>query len=293
MSPCLLLLLAAQADRPAGSPARSELEQKTELWHTRRLERLTADDGWLTLVGLFWIDGPTATFGSDPKSNFVLPSLPPQLGTFEKKGEDYLFHPAPGVSIMKGGVPFPGGVLQPDAGGPQEVLVSNTVSFHLIRRAERVGVRVRDSQAPARKSFVGISRFPVSERYVVKARLVAWPSPKKISIPTVLGTVEPMDSPGTLVFTFEGKEHSLIPVQEDDGSLFVIFADATSGAETYGAGRFVYTPPPKDGEVLLDFNRAFNPPCAFTSFATCPLPPKGNRLPVRIEAGEKSYQGKH
>jgi len=161
----------------------------------------------------------------------------------------------------------------------------------VIKRGDRIGVRVRDPKSPVRTGFKGLEYFAADPAYKVTAEFVPYEKPRKMPVPTVIGTVEEMDAPGRVRFVIAGKELWLDPVVEDpkEPSLFFIFKDETSGRETYPAGRFLYADMPKDGKVVLDFNKAYNPPCAFTPYATCPLPPKRNALPVRIEAGEKKY----
>jgi uncharacterized protein (DUF1684 family) len=157
----------------------------------------------------------------------------------------------------------------------------------VIQRGDRYGIRLKDKNSRFRREFTGLHYFPVREQYRLTARFV--PDARKIPIPNILGQTESVSSPGYVEFTLDGRKLRLTPVEESPGSLFFIFRDLTSGKETYGSGRFLDTDMPKNGQVVLDFNKAYNPPCAFTPFATCPLPPKENRLPVRIEAGEMKY----
>ena len=170
-----------------------------------------------------------------------------------------------------------------------EQVTIGPLTLFVIERGGRHAIRLRDRNSQFRREFTGLHYFPISEPYRVTAKWVA--EPRKIPILNVIGQTEPMDSPGYSVFTLGGHEYKLYPVLEepDAKELFYIFRDLTSAKETYGAGRFLYSEMPKDGRVVLDFNKAYNPPCAFTPYATCPLPPKENRLPVRIEAGELKY----
>jgi len=158
----------------------------------------------------------------------------------------------------------------------------------VIERGGRYGIRLKDRESALLKEFGGLRWFPVREDYRVEARFVPHASPMKIAVPNILGQVEELPSPGYAAFTIGGREVRLDPVLEEPGAteLFFIFRDQTTGKQTYPAGRFLYAPMPKDGRVTLDFNKAYSPPCAFTPYATCPLPPKQNRLSVRIEAGE-------
>jgi hypothetical protein len=268
-------------------PTKDALEAETQAWHERRLRSLTSDDGWLTLVGLHWLEeGESAAGSAEGLAVQLAAGAPAKLGTFTRRGAEVSFSPSPEAKVTLRGEPFRGGALKTDAGGAPDVLEVGTLRMHVIVRGARVGLRVKDREAPARKAFHGIERYPVSGEWRVTARFEPAKAERKIAVPTVLGTVEEMVSPGTAVFQLKGKEYRLTPVLED-GQLFFIFADQTNKTETYGAGRFLYAALPKDGAVVLDFNRAYNPPCAFSPFATCPLPPKENRLAVRIEAGEK------
>ncbi len=185
--------------------------------------------------------------------------------------------------------------LASDLTSEPTVLQSGSLSFYLIERVGKLGVRVRDSENPHRKNFTGLQYFPIDDSWVVDARFEPYSPHKKVPIINILGMQEDMDAPGALVFTHDGKEYRLDALLEDpaDKELFIMFADGTSGKETYGAGRFMYVPlPSKDSVVRLNFNKAYNPPCAFNMFATCPLPPPQNKMmSVRVEAGEKTYAG--
>ncbi len=180
-------------------------------------------------------------------------------------------------------------LVSDEKGKPTEIRVGSQM-FYLIRREDRFGIRLKDNQSKARLAFKGLNWFPVDESYRVPAHLEAFPEPKELMVPNVLGGHFKMKSPGRLRFALHGKEYSLQPVLNDDGSLFIIFRDATNSNETYSAGRFLDADKPVDGQTTLDFNKATNPPCAFTPYATCPLPPDGNDLPVAIKAGEKRYE---
>jgi uncharacterized protein (DUF1684 family) len=181
--------------------------------------------------------------------------------------------------------------LQTDQSGEPTILQHGSLSFYVIQRNERLGVRVKDADAAALKSFHGLESFPFSESWRVAARFEPSSPPRHISVPNVLGNVTSEESPGALAFEYSGKTYRLDAVREaGTEDYFIIFGDATNGHETYGGGRFLYASPPKDGQTVLDFNKAYNPPCVFTPYATCPLPPPQNRLSIRIEAGEKSYR---
>ena len=286
-----MLLPSLLALSLSATPPPEDVAAATRAWERQRLERLQAEDGWLTLVGLGWLKQGVNTAGSDGKAMVAFPEgAPANVGTFTRSGMAVSFQPAPGVAVAKGGKPFAGGAVQTDQEGVAEpdVLQLGRLRFQLIVRGDRVGVRIKDPEARSRKEFKGIPTYPPSSRWRVVARWEPSNPPTEIAVPNVLGEVERSPSPGTAVFTIGGKEYRLTPVLEGDSpELFFIFGDETNRTETYGAGRFLYAEPAKDGKVILDFNRAYNPPCAFSAFATCPLPPKPNRLALRVDAGEK------
>nr|WP_233261909.1 DUF1684 domain-containing protein [Vitiosangium sp. GDMCC 1.1324] len=278
----------AETKPPETKP--SDLETETRAWHQKRIANLTSDDGWLSLVGLHWLKEGDNRFGSGPDNDLIFPAgTPEHIGTLTDKGGKVTLSVQPGVTLTRGGQPFTGGELG-ESESDKDVLTLGTLRFYIIRRGERLGVRVKDSEAQARKQFHGIPTWPVSTAWRIEGRFEPATTPQKLSVPTVLGTVEDMTSPGTIHFTLNGQEYRLDPVQEPgENQLFIIFGDLTNRTDSYGAGRFLYTDLPKDGKVVLDFNRAYNPPCAFSPYATCPLPPPQNRLKLRVEAGEKRY----
>lgn len=265
--------------------------QATDAWHADREAHLAAADGWLTLIGRDWLEAGANTLGSAPGSTVLLPdwAAPAKAGVFLLEGGTVRFTPLPGSGLLLNGKPAVEKVLVADADGPPDLLQAGRVRFYLIRRGERFAVRLKDPENPARKAFRGVPRYPVDPAWRVVAEFVAYPSPQIRHIPTVVGTTEAMKAPGLLRFKVAGRELTLEPLVEDDAhpELFLIFKDATSAHGTYPAGRFLYADMPKDGKVILDFNRAINPPCAFTLFATCPLPPKQNHLGIAVVAGEK------
>jgi uncharacterized protein (DUF1684 family) len=270
----------------------ADLEAQTQQWHRRRLERLQAEDGWLTLVNLHWLEEGETVAGSEEDAALRLPpSAPRKLGTFSRRGQEVRFTPAPGVEITSRGKTFRGGALRTDAAGDPDVLRHGTLQFLAIVRGNRVAIRVRDSAAETRRNFHGIARFPVRPEWRKDARFERAQPGRKVSVPNVLGEVEDVPLAGIATFTHDGKEHRLEATWEDE-KLFFVFGDLTNRKETYGAGRFLYADAPVDGRVIVDFNRAYNPPCAFTPYATCPLPPPENKLPLRVEAGELRY-GEH
>lgn len=266
----LVLLLVAL-------PLAGALTYQSEIaeWRQKREASLRRDGGWLTVAGLFWLHEGSNTVGSAAKNDVTLPAGPSQAGVFELRN---------GKVIAK--VNGAAREIRPDT---DDVVNIDRLHLYIIKRSDRIGIRLKDPQSQFLRDFRGIDYYPPREDYRVTAQFFA--DPKKIPITNILGQTEPEDSPGYVVFRLHDQEFRLRPVFDDPGSkdLFFIFKDQTAGKETYGAGRFLDTEPARDGKVVLDFNKAYNPPCAFTPYATCPLPPQENRLAVRIEAGEKKY----
>jgi uncharacterized protein len=268
-----------------------------EQWRAQRVTNLTSEKGWLTLVGLYWLKPGENTFGRAPSNRVRLDhaQLAATAGTFIVNDGSVTFNAKPEGRITHDSKPITSIAMIPDTEGDPTILASGTLRFFVIERAGRLGVRIRDVDHPARKHFQGLEYFPESKQWIVDARFEPYPADKRIPILNILGMTDQMVTPGAVVFTKEGREFRLDTILEapDDDELFVMFADATSARETYGAGRFLYIPLPRNGRATLDFNRAYNPPCAFNEFATCPLPPAQNRLPIRVDAGEKKYRGAH
>ena len=246
-------------------------------WRADYEADLKAPNGWLSVAGLFWLHTGDNIVGSDPQSDVVLPAGAPKHA---------------GVMKLAGGkVTFENRQLKSDAVGKPDVVKIGDLAMTIIERADKIGVRLKDPNAETRRDFTGCKWFPADDAWRVRAKWVAYAKPKKIAITNILGMTDLEDSPGYAEFSLKGQRMRLEPVSQD-GGLFFTFKDATSGKTTYGAGRFLDTGLPKSGELELDFNKAYNPPCAFTAYATCPLPPKQNVLTAAIEAGEKKY-GKH
>jgi uncharacterized protein len=263
-------------------------------WRDERESRLKADGGWLSVAGLAWLKPGENRFGTDKASAIVLPagSGPANAGSFELKAGETTVKLAPGTVATMAGLPLAGhAVLRPDSADAVEL---GAVSLQVIERGGRFGIRLKDKNAAARRDFTGCRWYEIREDYRIEARWVAHPEPKPLKVPNILGQTESMPSPGYAEFSVGGKPVRLDGVLETAQStqLWFILRDQTSGKETYPAGRFLYSELPKAGKVTLDFNKSYNPPCAFTAYATCPLPPPQNWMPVRIEAGELDY-GKH
>jgi uncharacterized protein (DUF1684 family) len=276
-------LIAAPLEYPA----------EIERWRRRRAERLTAEDGWLSLTGLFWLSEGENPVGADPSSAITLPAEhgPPRAGAIRLESGRAFFEPAAGEGVRIDGAPA--GVpriLRSDLEPEPTTVEIGPIRLQLLERGGRLAVRVRDRENPARRTLRPIPFFPVSAEWRVEARFEPATPPRRIPLPSVVGTVELETCPGALVFSAAGRELRVDPVLErGETDWWIVFGDETNGTETYRGGRFVYAPPPVGGRTILDFNKAYNPPCVFTPYSTCPLPPPQNRLPIRVEAGERAY----
>jgi hypothetical protein len=256
-----------------------------------RVRELTAPGGWLAVAGLFWLHEGHNTAGSDQTNQIRLPARAPgQLGAFELKNGTVRFVAHSGVTVKASTAAVREYVFDPEK-GEKSAIVSSGLRMFIIRRGERYAVRLIDPETAARKEFKGLEYFPLRSEYRVDATFVMYDTMKDVPVPNILGMMVPMESPGYVVFSLNGHQYRLEPVYETrkHEDLFFIFKDLTSLHDTYPAGRFLHAPLPSNGRVAIDFNKAYNPPCAFTAFATCPLPTKDNQLQIRIEAGELRY----
>jgi uncharacterized protein (DUF1684 family) len=263
-----------------------------EKWRSEQEADLKKETGWLTVAGLFWLKEGTNTVGAGEDFDVRLTNnfKGGKFGEIDLKNGVANLKVADGVESKGDGKSITTNIqlVSDEKGKPTEIRTGSQ-TFYLIKREERFGIRLKDSQSKARLEFKGQHWFPIDESYKIIARFEPFPEPKEIMVPNVLGGKFKMKSPGTLKYTLKGKECSLQPVEEEDGKLFIIFGDKSNLSETYKSGRFLYADKPVNGEAVLDFNKAENPPCAFTPYATCPLPPPGNSLEVEIKAGEKRY----
>ncbi len=276
---------------PKGTP---EYIAEIEQWHQKRIERLKNENGWLTLVGLHWLKEGENSFGSDKNNDIVFPENAPQnIGKIVLKDSVITLYVNEGVNVTTEGNVVKEIKLEEDLTGNPTVLDVGSFRWYIIKRGDRYGIRLRDTEASILKEFKGINIYPINEDWRIEAAFIPYDPPKPILIPNILGTTEEDKSPGALSFTKDGKSYKLDAIESRNG-FFIIFADETSGKETYGAGRFLYTDKPDtNNNVILDFNIAYNPPCVFTKYATCPLPPKQNYLHLKITAGEKMWGEKH
>jgi uncharacterized protein len=289
----ILTIAALTACTPKKSLTPEELKSyQTEIdsWHKERLEEVTSDHGWLNLIGLYWLEPGINTFGSAPENKVIFPegTIASKAGYYRVNQQDITFQPMD-APIAINGQPITTETTIPFDSLRGTIFTSGTLEWHIIKRETRLGLRVRDLNSAAVKAFNGIDRYPIDPNYRIEATFEPADSTRTIDITNVIGQTTPQSSPGTLVFTLHGQEHRLDALEEGD-ELFIIFGDETSGKDTYGGGRFVYTEKPNaQNKVYLDFNKAHNPPCVFTTYATCPLPPAQNILKVAVEAGEKNY----
>lgn len=288
----LLILLTNCSNNHLPEKGSKSYIASIKTWHKKRIENLKKENGWLNLVGLYWLNKGKNKFGTDRDNDIVFPSgkAPAHIGIFTLSDSIVTVKINKGINVLYNGKPVKEMVMKNDLQDSTTVLSYGSLRWFIIKRTPRYGVRLRDLKAPLLKNFKGIKTFPINENWRVTAKFQPYNPPKVIAVPTVIGTIEKDISPGALVFKLKGKKFKLDPVIEGN-HLFIVFADKTSGNETYGGGRFLYiNKPDSTGKTIIDFNKAYNPPCNFTRFATCPLPPKQNYLAIKITAGEMKYE---
>ena len=279
----MLVLVAATAVAPVKEASMIEKAR------AERVSKLRAEDGWLTLVGLSWLSQGQETIGRAADNTIVVksPNAGEHMGTLVLEGKSVRFSAHPTSAVMHEGKPVTTLDLVSDAGGKPTVLTQGSVSFYVIDRGGRLGVRIKDAKSPVRTKFAGLAYFPSDPAWRIDATFEPYAAPKRVRVPTMVGVEEEHDVPGKFRFSHDGRDLALEAFDDGD-MLMIVFADKTSGKESYGAGRFLYVEKPKANRATLDFNLAESPPCAFTAYATCPLPPAGNRLAVAVTAGEKT-----
>jgi len=257
-----------------------------EDWHAGRIATLTKPDGWLSVSGLEWVRPGISRFGSAPDNDIVIANIPAFAGTIAH-GDDGIVHVQldPSANGTVDGRTIVEAQLHDDPVAPTLVAFGN-VSFHLIERDGRRALRIRDSESLNRRSFSDIPRYPVDVSWRIVADWVQLAQPRPFEIDSVIGTSSTILVTHKAIFSRDNVRYELWPTHGTKEAPMFVLRDGTSGSQTYGAGRFLVGEV-QGSRIVLDFNKAINPPCAFTSFATCPLPPAENRLPQRIEAGEK------
>ncbi|MCB0633617.1 MAG: DUF1684 domain-containing protein [Saprospiraceae bacterium] len=285
----ILLLSACKTDAPDRTAA---YEGEIHAWRQKRLNELMAPDSWLGLAGLFWLEPGVNTFGSAAENTIVLPgAVPEHLGTFYLQGDTVLMELTPGNRVKVNGLEVDSYPLSGQEVAP--VVAYKHLSWTLISRSNKFGIRLWDSERPELQDTVHIASFPLDPKWRVAAQWIPDSNGHTVTYRNVLDMVMNMETEGRLRFERNGQSYELTALDGGEEELFLIFADATTGETTYGGGRYLYTPrPDSTGTTYLDFNEAYNPPCAFTKFATCLLPPAENRLGLAITAGELSY-GEH
>ena len=283
-------VLACSLSFAVQTPSVKDYGAEQAKWRADYQKSLLEPEGWFAVAGLFWLKPGENQFGADPGSVVVLPtySSPPIAGAFTLTDNKVTVSALPGVDLKINDKPAGSEALQSDLTGHPDRLSLGGVTFHVIQRSDKVGIRLYDPKSANRTRFHGLKWYPIDQKWLVAAQFVPYDPPKAATITNVLGQQTSVKIPGYLAFKINGVDCRL-DAQDEDGGWFLDFQDKTSNKTTYGAGRFLDVPKPKDGPVMIDFNQATNPPCAYTSFATCPLPPAGNQLLVAITAGEKKY----
>ncbi|MEN8227898.1 MAG: DUF1684 domain-containing protein [Bacteroidota bacterium] len=284
----LLIISSCHQSEPIIADEAAYIES-IEQWQHQRIERLKGQSGWLNLAGLFWLEEGENSFGSDPANDVVFPekadafcgNLALNLGRVTLKTRE-------GVQVTSDDTIVTSMELKDDHSKETTLLEQGDLAWYIIKRGERFGIRLRDYNHPHIEELTHIPSYPIQTDYIVEATLKPFDEPRTMTVATpVEGLTEAYQCPGELHFRINKRNMVLYPFTSKE-KYFLVFADETTGIDTYGAGRFMYTVPDSTGRIILDFNKAYNPPCAFTPFATCPMPPMENFLPVAIEAGEKS-----
>lgn len=291
---CLLSLALFVNYATAQNTIFADYLKKLDAWSAQRVADLKADDGWLNLVGLFWLDEGKNTFGSGSQNALVFPagSIDEYAGYFERTGNTVRLV-TNNAGIQVDGKHAGNTVIFGDDVQNIPVISSGSLRWTVIKRADKIGIRVRDLKSPAPVAFNGIERFPPNTAWVIPAKLDTAANSAGVMITNKIGQTTRQTSPGKLVFKINKKQYTFDALDEDD-HLLIVFGDLTNGKTTYPSGRFIEVKKPgANGLTTIDFNKAYNPPCAFTDFATCPLPPAQNKLPLAIPAGEKNYGHHH
>ena len=285
------ILFAKAAGSAPAAPDPAYL-QSFEKWKAEQIDDLKKN--WLPLAGLYWLKPGANSFGSDASNAIVFPKGPAHAGEFDLEGKDVTIKTLPEAGATLAGKPLTSAKLDSDISGHPSIVEMGTLQFHVIVRGERFGIRLKDTDSAAVRNFRGLMFYPLDMNYRVTAKWAPSDGKKTIDVPNVLGDVTAVPVAGTVLFKIDGQEQRLTALGgEPSKGLSFVFNDLTAKSDTYPGGRFLETDPVVDGTVVLDFNRAYNPPCAVTPYATCPLAPKENRLAVAIAAGEKFDKAAH
>ena len=287
MALCTLMLV--QCDHSTQKNDSKSYKQSIHQWRSRRMTNLKSPEGWLNLAGLEWLKPGKNTIGSDSANDVVFPEkAPAKVGELFLEDGSIRFATASDAHIKHNNEVVNGSInLQSDASGEATVLEHGSFRWFVIKRGDQYAIRLRDLESPLLDKLDSIPAFPIKPQWRIKATFIPHNPPKTIEMPNVLGNINEAESPGLLRFTYQGQQYTLHPTGSKK-SMFLVFGDETNAEETYGGGRFlVVTGPGEDNQTWIDFNKAYNPPCSFTPYATCPLPPKENILPFKVLAGEK------
>lgn len=263
--------------------------QELETWRQKLDQSLRAENGWLALAGLYWMKPGQNSFGSDDSNDIQLAGkqVPGRIGSFvlENQAVKLVLEDPAGLQVND--QPAAPMALKPDLTGEPDVLTLGSLTFMVIERGDKLGIRWWDNERPERTQFEGRTWFPIQPAYRIETHLEPHDQPIELQIASTAGVIQPATGVGRLTFQIHGQTCTLEALEGDEASVSLIFKDASAEDETYPSGRFLSAPLSEDGRVILDFNRAYNPPCAFSVFTTCPLPPPENILDVRIDAGER------
>jgi hypothetical protein len=257
-----------------------------ETWRSQHELNLTADTGWLSLTGLFFLHEGDNSFGTGPLNDIVIPEGPEYAGVFQLNGQEVLVRALNGQTLNINGEEIARTRLYPREQLSKLIIRNLTLFVHL--SGDRFAIRMLDRNSDFRLNFKGLRWYPIDESYRIKARFIPHNEPVTVQIQNILGDIEHYSSNGSITLSIHGQKLRMLPLVAGE-KLWLIFRDLTSGTDTYPAARFLYADAPRDGWTVLDFNMAYNPPCAFNPHTTCPLPPRNNRLPVEIKAGELHY----
>lgn len=272
----------------------AEYTEEVNEWHQLRIDNLLGPEDWLKLAGLYKLEEGSQSFGSDSTNDLVFPpKAASSIGTINKEDTTITVHIDEDVLVTHDQDTVSKVTMIPGNARSGTVLKQGSLTWYLLDRRGNYYIRLIDEQHPNLAAFDGIERFPVDQQWKVKAEFKPFDDPQPITVPDVLNEGMSDTLYGMLEFSIEDEEYSLAPLNhpEKDDKFFIIFGDKTNGESTYGGGRYIYIPTPnKNNITYIDFNKSYNPPCVFTDFATCPLPPPQNRLPIAIPAGEKMFQ---
>ena len=285
-----IALISGSGFFAAFTSVKNTYEEKIKEWQANRTAQLKKAESPLNLAGLFWLAQGENTFGSGTENDIIFPngSIPKEAGKFILKGETVSIEVKQDVKIISNGQRVKDGIIFDKE---SKKLEYGNLRWLVLKSGDKIGVRLYNLENENQKKFTDVERYKISPEWQVKAQYTAHATPTKIDITNIIGQTYPRLVSGSLKFTFKGKEYNFEALEGDE--LFIVFGDPTNGKGSYPSGRFLYAPKPViDGEVILDFNKAINPNCAFTPYALCPLPPKSNRFAVAITAGEKKYEAK-